>query len=350
MFNRILVSFFVLCVLSFNVSAKNSNNPFAKNESLNIGTEFSWKIDKKSIRATKSASDKKGNYYHLLFNNKQLKLIVSSDAKGAVAKKFSQLEIIDVKIDGKQSLLFKWCLNNQQRHDRFLQQGLAVKNNVCSIDGNAGSFTMSLNKDTLLSLQNGKRLSITLSPFRTPLDLNYDISDFKDMYMALNAKDAPVAIVVPPKQLVKKTNKKCWTGSPVKYKNIKPVKYDCGDEIAKKEAEARVARRVKQEKTKEQKLAAVAAAKAVERDHQRKLAEEKKRIALVAKLEQDEKLQMEAAAVAASEIKQAQLGDEITQKMLKVCDKYWSKGEHRCYCQKYIEHAPASIQGSSTCE
>jgi hypothetical protein len=59
---------------------------------------------------------------------------------------------------------------------------------------------------------------------------------------------------------------------------------------------------------------------------------------------------MEAAAIAASEIKQAQLSDEITQKMLKVCDKYWSKGEHRCYCQKYIEHAPASIQASSTCK
>jgi len=350
MFNRFFISFFVLWLLCFNVSAKNSNNPFAKNESLNIGTEFRWKIDKKSVRATKSASDKKGNYYHLLFDNKQLKLIISSDAKGAVAKKFSQLEIKDVRIDGKQSQLFKWCLKNQQRHDRFLQQGLTVKKNVCSIDGNAGSFAIFLNKETMLSLKNGKRLSITLSPFRTPLDLNYDISDFKDMSLALNAKVAPAAIVVPPKQLAIKTNKKCWTGSPVKYKNIKPVEYDCDDEAAKKEAEARVAKRVKQENIKEQKLAAVAAANAAEREQRRKLAEEKKRIALVAKLEQDEKLQMEAAAIAASEIKQAQLGDEITQKMLKVCDKYWSKSEHRCYCQKYIEHAPASIQTSATCE
>ena len=119
MFNHIFATFFVLCLLSFNVSAKNSNNPFAKNESLNIGTEFSWKIDKKAVLATKSASDEKGNYYHLQFDNKQLKLIISSDAKGVVAKKFSQLEIKDVKIDGKQSRLFKWCLNNQQRHARF---------------------------------------------------------------------------------------------------------------------------------------------------------------------------------------------------------------------------------------
>lgn len=350
MFNQIFVSFFVLCLLCFNVSAKNSNNPFAKNESLNIGTEFSWKIDKKSVLATKSASDEKGNYYHLQFDNKQLKLIISSDAKGVVAKKFSQLEIKDVKIDGKQSLLFKWCLNNQQRHDRFLQQGLAVKKNICSIDGNAGSFVMSLNKDTLLSLQNGKRLSIILSPFRTPLDLNYDISDFKDMQLALNAKAVPVAVVVPAKQAAKKTNKKCWAGPPAKYKNIKQVEYDCDDETEKKEAETRVIKLVNQEKAKEQKLAAIAAANTAERELQKKLAEEKNRKALVAKLEQEEKLQMEAAAIAASEIKQAQLSGEITQKMLKVCDKYWGKGEHRCYCQKYIEYAPASIQASSTCE
>lgn len=346
MFNRIFFSFFVLCLFCFNVSAKNSNNPFAKNESLNIGKEFSWEIDKKAVLATKSAGDEKGNYYHLQFDNKQLKLIISSDAKGVVAKKFSQLEIKDVKIDGKQSLLFKWCLSNQQRHDRFLQQGLAVKKGVCSIDGNAGSFTMSLNKDTLLSLQNAKRLSITLSPFRTPIDLNYDISDFKDMTLALNAKAEPVAVVAAAKQATKEINKKCRAEPPAKYNNIKSVEYDCGDEVAKKEAEDRLIKSVKQEQAKEQKLAAIA----VEREQQRKLAEEKKRKALAVKLEQEEKLQVEAAAIAASEVKQAQLGDEITQKMLTVCEKYWSKGEHRCYCQKYIEHAPSGIQASSSCE
>jgi hypothetical protein len=346
MLNRVFFSFSVLCLLCFNVSAKNSNNPFEKNEALNIGKEFSWKIDKNAVLATKSAGDEKGNYYHLQFDNKHLKLIISSDAKGVVAKKFSQLEIKDVKIDGKQSLLFKWCLNNQQRHDRFLQQDLAVKKNVCSIDGDAGSFTMSLNKDTLLSLQNAKRLSIALSPFRTPIDLNYDISDFKELILALNAKAEPVAVVVPPKQAAKKTNKKCRAEPPAKYSNIKSVDYGCGDEIAKKEAEDQLIKLVKQEQAKEQKLAAIA----VERVQQRKLAEEAKRKALAVKLEQEEKLQIEAAAIAASEIKQVQLGDEITQKMLKVCEKYWSKGEHRCYCQKYIEHAPKSIQASSSCE
>jgi len=289
-----------------------------------------------------------------LFGNKQLKLIISSDAKGASPKKVSQLEIKDVKIDGKQSQLFKWCLKNQQRHDRFLQQGLAVRKNVCRIDGNAGSFAMSLNKDALLSLQNGKRLSITLSPFRTPLELNYDISDFRDMTLALNAKVEPVTIAASPRQVVNKIYKKCQVELPARYSNVKPVEYGCGDAAAKKEAETRVVLFVNQEIAKEQRLAAIAAAiaveKATERERQRKLVAEQRQKALAEKLKQEEKLQMEAAAIAASEIKQAQLSDEITQKMLKVCDKYWRKGEHRCYCQKYIEHAPSSIQVSSSCE
>lgn len=354
MLNRVFFSFIVLCLFSFHVSANSGDNPFAKSEVLNIGKEFSWNIDKELVLATKSASDKKGSYYHLQYDNEQLKLIISNDAKGVVARKFSQLEIEDVTIDGKQIPLFKWCLNNQQRHDRFLQQGLTVKNNVCTIDGNAGNFIMSLNKETLLSLQKGKTLSIKLSPFRTPLDLKYDISDFKDMYLLLNAKVEAVAVVAPPKPAVKEINKNCWAIPPAKYISIKPVEYDCGNEPAKIKAETRVISLVKQEKAKQQKLAAITAAtaaeKAAERARQRKLQEQRKQKALAEKRKQEEKLQLEAAAIAASKVKQAQLNDEITQKMLKLCDKNWRKGEHRCYCQKYIEHAPSSIRANSSCE
>ena len=100
---------------------------------------------------------------------------------------------------------------------------------------------------------------------------------------------------------------------------------------------------VNQEKERQRKLAA-------EKEKQRKLAEEQKQKALAAKLKEEERLQAEAAAIAASQAKQAQIDSEITQKMVGVCEKYWNKGEHRCYCQKYIDHAPAIIQASSTCE
>lgn len=318
-----------------------SDNPFAKNESLNIGKDVAWNIDKKAVIATKTASDDNGTFYHLQFDNKQIKIFISSDARGNSPKSFNQLEVKDVEIDGQQSPLFKWCLSNQERHSRFLQQGLSVKKNVCVIDGGAGTFIMNLNKDTLLSLNNGSRLTVMLKPFRTPLELNYDITDFKDMYLALNAKPKVVAAVATPAAAAT-TKKKCWAGAPPQYKNIQAVGYDCADASAKLSAETQVSRLVNQEKAKQQKLAA-------EQEKQRKLAEEKKQKELEAKLRMEEQLRLEAAADAASAAKQAQINDEISQKMIKVCEKFWDKGEHRCYCQKYITHAPAEIQASSTC-
>jgi len=341
MFKQLLALFFILCFLSSNVLA--GNNPFAKKDVLNVGKDVSWKIDKKAMLAVKSASDNKGTFYHLTFDNRQIKLNISSDEAGARPKKFNQLEVKNVLIDGKQNPLFKWCLNNQERHKRFLQQGLRVKKDVCVINGGAGTFIMRLNRDTLKSLQSGRRLTIMLKPFRTQLELNYDISDFKDMYLALNARPAPVAAVPVVKKAAPKPARKCWAGAPPRYSKIKSVEYDCDNSAAKLNAENQVMKQVNKEKEKERKIAA-------EKDRQRKLAEEKKQKALAEKLKQEEQLRVEAAAIAASQAKQAQLGGEITMKMVKVCEKYWSKGEHRCYCQKYIEHAPKSIQESSTCE
>ncbi len=354
MFKRFCLCFVVLLSVFVNVSIANSDNPFAKNKSINIGKDISWNIDKESILATKSSSDGDGSYYHLQFDNKQLKLFVSSDAQGAGPKSFTQLEIRNVQIDGKQSSLFKWCLNNQQRHSRFLQQDLTVKKNVCVVDGNAGSFVMRLNRDTLAALKSGKRLSIMIKPFRTPLDLNYDISDFDNMVLALNAKPAAVVAAQPDNNSTANLNKKCWAGPPAKYKNIKSVEYDCGDATAKNDAEAWVIKLVNQQKAKDQKVAAAQAKvlteKNKERERLRLLAAEKKQKQMAEKLKLEEASQIEQAAIAASVAKQAQIGDEITQKMLKVCDKYWSKGEHRCYCQKYIDHAPSSIQANSSCK
>lgn len=346
MFNRLFILLVALSAFSVNVSAKNSDDPFAKLAAVNIGSEVSWKIDKKAVTAVKSSGEDNGVFYHLHFDNKQLKLLISSDAQGASPKKFSQLEIKNVEIDGEQAGIFKWCLNNQERHNRFLQQGLKVKKNICSINGSKGSFILRLNKDTLMSLQNGSILSITLKPFRTPVEVSYDISDFKDMTVALNAKPQSVASAATATASVKsaaKPIKNCWARPPAEYKGVKSVSYNCSDAAGKKGAEATVVESVNQEKDRQRKLAA-------EKDRQRKLAEEKKQKELAVKLEQEQLLAVEAAALAASQAKQAEIGSDITNKMLKVCEKYWNKGEHRCYCQKYIDHAPSSIQASSTCE
>jgi hypothetical protein len=349
MFNRFIVSLFMLCIVNFNVFA-NDHNPFAKTESLNIGKNVIWEIDKQAVQARKTINDGKGTYYHLQFDNKQLELLISSDAKGLKPKKFSQLEVKNVIIDGQQNPLFRWCLNNQQRHNRFLQQGLEVSKNICKVDGDTGSFVMRLNKSTLLSLQQGAQLLILLKPFRTPLELHYDISDFKTMYITLNAKPEPAAAVeVPAKVVVEKpeiairvAKKKCWARPPEKYKNIKSVEYDCDNAKDKKDAKVRVKKQVDQDIARQQKLEA-------ERKKQQKLAEQKKQKELAEKRKQEELLQAEAAAIAASEAKQAAIGDEIAVKMVKFCEKFWSKGEHRCYCQKYIEYAPGDIQANSAC-
>ena len=345
MSSRFFASLFILCFFSLNAAAMNGDNPFAKNESVEIGKDISWNIDKKNKLATKTGSDDKGNYYHLQFNNKQLKLLVSGDAAGNSPKAFAQLEVKDVQIDGEQSPIFKWCLSNQEEHIRFLQQGLSVKKNVCVVNGSSGTFIMNLNKDTLISLQKGSTLSIMLKPYRTPLDLNYDITDFKEMYVALNTSAAPTAAVVSkPAGTVKQAKtKKCKTTAPAKYINIQPIEYDCNNATAKNTAEAGMAKLVSQEKAKEQKIAA-------DKERQKKLAEEKKQQELAAQLKQQELLAAEAAALAASEAKQAQIGGEIAEKMVSMCKKYWDKGEHRCYCQKYIDQAPSAIQASSTCK
>ena len=172
-----------------------------------------------------------------------------------------------------------------------------MKKNICSIDGLSGEFVMRLNKETLDQLKAGSSLSIKLKPFRTPLVLNYDISDFGDMFTAMNAKPAPVAAAAPVAVEKAAPVKKCFADAPVKYKNIKSVEYICSDSAAKASAEAKVAKQVEQAKVKERQLAA-------EREKQRKLAEEKKAAELAELARQEELRTAEAAAIAASQAKQ----------------------------------------------
>ena len=345
MFCRFLLPIVLVCSFVTNALAMNSDNPFGKTMTINIGTDIDWEIDNDARLATKSVGDGKGAYYHLQYDNEKLSLFVSTDSNGLKPKKFNQLEVMDVQIDGKQSPLFKWCLANQERHDRFLQQGLIVRKNVCLVNGDFGRFEMQISRDFLRSLQNGKSLLIVLKPFRTPLRLNYDIRDFKDVHLALNSKPEPPVPAVTETTVVEKPVKKpkkakpCWVNPPASYKKIKPMPYNCDDTAQKKKAEKNMAWLVKQEKE-----------KAAEAEKQRKLAEQKKQKELEEKLKREQALKAEAAAIAASMEKQAELGSEVAKKMVEVCEKFWKNGEHRCYCQKYIEYAPAEIQARSDCE
>lgn len=337
MLNYFIKFIFLGLFISFHASA---NNPFAKSESFDIGTDVHWSIDKENHVSSKSKGSS-GHYYHLYFDNKQLDLVLTEDAAGKQIKQYDQLDIKDVKIDGKRSVLFQWCLDNQESQDRYLQQGLAVKNNICVSDGSKGSFVMRLDGGTLESLKNGRELQIVLKPYRTPLVLRYELADFKQMYTELNTKIVPAAVAAPaPAKAEPVAKSMCFSKPPAKYKSIKPVEYDCADISAKKAADQKVDTLVKIQKDIEAK--------------QRKHAEEKRQKELAAaeaaRKQQEEKMRLEAAAIAASQANQEKIGSEITEKMVSMCEKYWNKGEHRCYCQKYIDHAPAEIQANSTCQ
>ncbi len=324
-----------------------SNNPFEKKVVVNIGTDHVWEIN--DGVAVKTGEDKKGQYYQLRFDRKQLSLTVTDDEAGQHPRSFSQFAVMDVQVDGKRLPLFTWCLKNQERHDRFLQQGLAVKKGICAVNGEQGEAVIRLNRATFESLKTGKRLVFLIKPYRTPLKLNYDLSDFNGMVTALTVKPA-MSASQPAAAKAAPVEKKCWAGAPARYPDIKPVEYDCADAAAKKDAEKWVITLINKEKARERELA-------LKRKKQQSAAQEKKRRELEAQRRKlaeqkalEEKRQAEAAAIAASELKQSELNTEITLKMVGVCKKFWDKGEHRCYCQKYIDYAPASIKENSSCQ
>lgn len=341
MFNRF---FIVLTLALFTGADALANNPFAKSEVFIIGKDAGWSLDRVAGTATKTKADKNGGYYHLRFDNKQIELLVSQDEEGNKPRIYNQLDIKDVRIDGKQSALFRWCLNNQESHDRFLQQGLSVKSDVCVSDGSRGSFIMHLDSTTLDTLKAAKEVTIILKPFRTPLELRYDFTDFDEMTVALNARDdsADPSLVTAsvPAVAIPNVKQVCFSSPPVEYSSIQPVEYECDDLAAKSKADGIIENLVRHQ----QELA----------EKQKRLAEEKRQKEIAAaeaeRLKLEEQKRAEEAAIAASQANQQAINNEIVAKMVAVCDKFWSKGEHRCYCQKYIDHAPGDIQANSSCQ
>lgn len=259
------------------------------------------------------------------------------------AKQFDVFAVNDVKIDGKRLDVFQWCLNNQDRHSRFLQQGLTVKKGVCLIQGEQGSVVMRLTKDTITSLNSGNTIEYELKPFRTTVRVKFNINDFgkvnntftKQQEATLAASKpkpkpapvAPVAVAAKPKPKAK-----CKIGPPEGFSAVKTVTYDCDNVAARIKAKASVDSKVNE--IREQRKMAAAET-------------ERKRKQELAKKEQ---LKKEQEALAESAAIQAELSTDIAIKMIAVCEKKWAEGEHRCYCQKYIQFAPASIQANSSCK
>jgi len=321
---------FVLCS---NTIAVDSSNPFDKANNIDVGNS-EWVIQNNT--ATKSGSDS-GTFYHLFYDKKQLRLRMTDGAEDseATAKKYEKFAVEDVQIDGKRLPVFQWCLKNQQRHARFLQQGLSVRNNICVNDGAKGAFVMRLNVATVESLKAGSKLSFVISPFRSSMVVNFDISDFAALQEKMGAKKAAKAAVKAPGA----TSKKCEVKPPKGFADMESVSYACGDKAAETKAKAMIAVIVNEERDRRKKADAA----------RKKQADEAKKKELAVKKAEEARIAAEAAALATSAAQQEAIGSEINNKMIAVCKKKWAAGEHRCYCEKYLDQAPPGIKSDPSC-
>lgn len=338
----------LLCA-SASVFAVAGSNPFAKTEEVNIGADIDWDITEDTI--SKAAASDDGSYYRLTLEQQRLVFHISNASARESHKSFSHLGITELAVDGERLPVFQWCLNNQDRHNRFLQQGLKVRDDVCVNDGQSGEFTVRLNRQTMEKIENGERLVISIRPFRTTIDINYDISDFKQAVAVRQVKNNKVetAAVVPVSattlqavEIKPAAVKMCEANAPQGFANIASVEYVCSDNADKSKAQRSINAAVAKEKQRRKQVTAE---------------KEKKRLAAIAakKKQEQERLraeqeeQAEQAAIAASEEKHHQVMDALTEKMVGVCNKMWSKGKHRCYCEKFIQYAPADIKSDPSC-
>jgi hypothetical protein len=336
----------ILCILSVFVSTPAAalvDNPFAKAVDINVGGDVIWQVNSTLARKTTKSAD--GTYYHLSFTGTELRLRVGESAEDsdAFARKFDQFAVEDVSIDGQRLPLFQWCLQNQEGHDRFLQQGMSVKQSLCDNQGASGLFIMHLNQATLAALTAGKKLSFTLKPYRTSISINYALGDFAAMVAKLvRAKQPSAATAAPATSPTVQVKQICQLAAPPDLPTLAALDYICDDATARAAAANTMSEQVNTERAHLKQLEAEK-----ERKRQADLIAKKKAEEEAKQLEAQKLREQEA--IAASQMKQQEINSEITTKMLGVCGKMWAKGEHRCYCEKYIDQAPEAIKASSTC-
>ncbi len=345
--------FLGLAIIITSSQAVAANNPFNKSVVVTAGPDVTWRFGDQT--ATKSVQGRDGTWYHLYYDGlrMRLRLTNSTDDTQSMAKKFEEFAVNDVKIDGKRLKVFQWCLNNQDKHNRFLQQGLKVQKDICQNQGENGTLIIRMTKDATSALEHGNMIEFELKPFRTTVVVKFNISDFTAVNAEFNkqraaklaaSKPKPAPVAAPKRVVAKpKPKPKCKHGPPDGYPGIKYIEFNCDDDAARNRAYSSIGKQVK-EIDQQRKQAAAEAERKRKAEEAQRAKEEAERLA------REEKLKQEQQALAASAAVQAELSSDITKKMLAVCQKQWDEGKHRCYCQKYIEHAPATIRANSNCK
>lgn len=353
---RINIFIFLVALTASMPSIAALNNPFNKTNNMEVGTEVKWTYSDGVASKISLVADKDGSYYQLMVTNNQIRLqLVDSASKTGKPIKFEQFTIKDVQLDGSSSSLFQWCLNNQQNHSRFLQQGLTVKKDVCLNKGAQGLFVMNLNKATHSLLQKTARLTFMVKAYRTPINVTFEMQDVASVFARLGGgstladkksnkeKDVskylskPIPIAAP---VVKA--KPCLLKPPAQYPTIKTIEYVCNDDADKVKARKQLAVSIKAIKLKNEKLA--------KQKQLRLKQEEAARLKREARQKQlDQEKEKELKQIAEAESNMLKIRDQVSEKMIAMCNKKWATGVHRCYCEPYIKHAPSNIKSDASC-
>lgn len=327
-------------------------NPFKKTKNYIFDDSIKW-YEKKGT-AMKSGSVPDGsdiNYYHLNVSKSRLLLRLSkNDPSGDLqnTRILDALAITDVSVDGSRLPVFDWCLSNQQSPGRKLKQNAVVVNDTCVNAGGGGDFIIQLDERTHHTIMNASEMEFVIEPYGRAVRLVFDLSGFAPIMGELlkppapvapapapapvktpekprviakpvPKPSAPVAPVVKPKPKPKpKPVKMCTAQPPADLQaDIKAVVYPCENVARKAAAESQIKSAVEAKRQEQAKAAAMA--------RQEEMAKQK-------------------------EVKDSKRAEEWDRKQdamwISRCQRHWKKGRSPCYCEKYLDQAPAGVKNT----
>jgi len=314
-------------------------NPFKKSKNYIFGSEVPWYESGDSI--TKSGSVRDGsdtNYYHLNVDKYRVLLrLGQNDPSGELVntRRLDAMAIADVTVDGRRLPIFSWCLSNQHNPTKKLKQNSVVVNDTCINAGGGGDFVINLDEQTKGILKSARTLAFIVEPYGRPVKLEYNMSGFSRLMAKLD-KPAPVPVVkapepvAPPVAVVKKKPKPkpkakpkpvkmCYAKAPANFQSAVPaIAYPCNNTAKQASAKSKIAARVENEK---------------------------KKMARELKIEEDAKAARQKAVE--NNKREAEWNVQQAAMWIKRCERHWKKGKSPCYCEKYLDQAPAGI--TSTC-
>ncbi len=402
------VTFVLVFIFAFSNVSHAGKNPFKKFKRYAFGADVRWY--ETNGAAMKSGSVRKGsdiNYYHLNIDKFRILLrLGKNDPSGELenTRRLTNMQISDVKVDGRRLPIFAWCLKNQQNPSAKLIQNAVVANDVCINTGGGGDFVIILDNETRHILKTANEIEFVVEPYGRAIKLSYNLFGFAHIMAKINKpkpKQKPIIPVPAVKQplsepigdsvIVESTKL-----TPVIVAKPKPLRPSRSDKVVKQKPIAKSqstivavpAKKPEPEiiavpKTKPKVVPAIVAvpkkkvhskpikpclAKApvdfrstvpalpypcddnvlkekAENDIRGSVKYEKKKIAAEIKAARKGML---ARQKAEEDIKRnTQWEAKQTALWVSRCKRHWARNRSPCYCDKYLKYAPAGTK--STC-